>query len=211
MVKANSTAASHAHHHEGTGLAIGQQDAQSRQRAVVVAQHRWADPVQQTDFMLQPVVQTSMQLFIASRGGGLAQASLRVDHVHRQIGMDAGERARIHCAMGGTHKPEQQHHTGVGDGMADVATDDRIHRETGEQRIGKQQRILQRHQREGAGELPGIGAQDGFQRGGRILLADAAGCSNRIVWVLHGNLGGSRMRQGWMPGILLVACQYLQP
>lgn len=35
-----------------------------------------------------------------------------------------------------------------------------------------------------------------------MLLADAAGCSNRIVWVLHGNLGGSRMGQGmdaWHP------------
>ena len=39
--------------------------------------------------------------------------------------------------------------------MADVAADDRVYREAGEQRIGQQQGVLQRHQRERAGQLPG--------------------------------------------------------
>ncbi len=70
--------------------------------------------------------------------------------------------------------------------MADVAADDRVYREAGEQRIGQQQCVLQCDQRERAGELPGVGAQDGLQGGGRILLADAAGGGRWIMGVFHG-------------------------
>ena len=126
-------------------------------------------------------------------GGGLAQTALRLHHVHCQIGIDAGKRPGIDRTAGGTDQPEQQHHAGVGDGMADVAADDGIHGEAGEQRIGQQQRVFQCHQRERAGELPGVGAQDGLQGGGRILLADAAGGGRWIVGVLHG-------MPGWVGG-----------
>ncbi len=263
-----------ANDHEGTGFAIGEQDAQPRQRGVVATQHRGTDPVDQADLMLQPVVQASMQLFVAAcerwqqqqctqqcdqacsahqrldcqqhrrrtehryqrggddrhvlleevdeltgqhnargRGGSsVAQPALRLHHVHRQVGIDAGEGTGIDRTAGSTDQPEQQHHTGVGDGVADVAADDRVHREAGKQRIRQQQRVLQRHEREGAGELPGVGAQDGLEGGGRVLLADAAGGGRRIVRVFHGDAWVGR-RQGRGPDTcrLPARAQYRRP
>jgi len=96
-------------------------------------------------------------------GRALAFQALIEDHRHRKIGVDARKGARIQRAPRRPHHPEPQHHAGIEQCAGGIAADDRVHGKPGKQRVGEQQCIFQRHQRQGREQLAGVGPGNGLE------------------------------------------------